>query len=506
VANKAGPAIQVPFYVIPISFAYNPAYGQNATGAATVDMKFNVKTPASINGVVSGGLRLSRVAYCKIYNGEITNWNDATLKTLNSNLSLHDTVNDTLTRWNAEGAPIRLVGRADRSGGTDVFTRAMAAQCAGLVTTNKFSKAAESLPYDNTSAIDIRRLRPDTHYFPTSTASRFSGIVQGLGGLVFDRVSDNICLWSEVNPATAQCDAALAPGGVLTNAPTNGLFTVADGSSGVGEAIETTVNNTLINSTTAGIKLNGKFGYVGADFVKPVAGRNLFSAALQKGTTTAYVMPSALNASAAFGTVLPPQTTAGSGAYSTLDLRTLGSVDPYLAINAATNPAVPVSRANPLHWAAVLYNPNVAVTSTLAAPANGYPVTGAAFMLTHTCFKPANSLVPGLNANRFGLVQFMATAFGKITKNSLNTAVSANTFKGTGATALGILSQSNTAVPSAAWTAAITDTFLKKGPTALGALNLWIQDTYPTTASDVDGLVQATDSKSNPVCDANFGA
>lgn len=502
--NKAGPAIQVPFYVIPIAFAYNPVYGTKTTGATTVNLRFNVKVPATINGVVSGGLRLNRVAYCRIFNGEITNWHDPALQVLNSNVSLRD-VNDDATRWTAEGAPIRLIGRADRSGGTDVFTRAMAAQCNGLVATNRFARNAESLPYLNTSTIDIRRLRPDTHYFPTSTASRFSGTVQSLGGLVYDRVTDNICLWSEVNPATARCDASFAPGGVFTNAPTNGLFTVADGSSGVAEAIETTVNNALINSTTAGIRLNGKFGYVGADFVGPVAGRNLFSAALQRAATTAYVMPSAQNATAAFGTILPPQATAGSGAYSTLDTRTLGSVNPYAAIDPVTNPATPVSRANPLHWAAVLYNPTPGA-ATLANPLNGYPVTGAAFMLTYTCFKPAVAAVPGNNANRFGLVQFMATTFGKITRNSANTPVGPNTFKGVGATSLGILPQSNTAVPSAAWVNAITDTFLRRGPTTVGALNLWIQDNYPTTALDVDGAVQATDQKSNPSCDPLAGA
>lgn len=500
--NKAGAAIQVPFYVIPISFAYNPVYGQNGA----VDMRFNVKVPASINGVVSGGLRMNRSAYCKVFNGEITNWNDAALKTLNSNLSLHDPVNDTLARWTSEGVPIRLIGRADRSGGSDVFTRAMAAQCDTFVAVNKYDKAADSLPYDNTSTIDIRRLRPDTNYFPTSSASRFSGTVQSLGGEVFDRVTDNFCLWSEVNPTTARCDATLAPGGVFTNSPTAGLFTVADGSSGVAEAIETTVNNSLLNSTTAGIKLNGKFGYIGADFVKPVAGRNLFSVAAQAGALASYVMPSALNAAAAFGTILPPQATAGSGAYSTLDLRTLGSVDPYAIIDPVTNPATPVSRANPLHWAAVLYNPNVPITATLASPAKGYPVTGAAFMLTYTCFKGPNAAVPGNNPSRFGIVQFMASTFGKITKNSVNTAVSANTFKGTGATSLGILSQSNTALPAAGWQNAITDTFLKKGPTALGALNLWIQDTYPTTALDVDNIDQATDSNNNPGCDPVAGA
>ena len=513
--NKAGAAIQVPFYVVPIAFAYNPVYGINSTGAGPVNMTFNVKVPAKINNVVAGGLRLSRVAYCKIFNGEITNWNDPLLKTLNGNTALFDVADDTLARWTAEGAPIRLVGRADRSGGTDVFTRAMDAQCdGGQVAVNKYTKAAESLPYDNTSAIDIRRLRSDSRYFPTSASSNFSGTVQSLGGLVFDRVSDNICKWDEVNATTAQCDAALAPGGVFTNAPTNGLFMVADGTSGVAEAIDTTVNNALIASTTAGIVLNGKFGYIGADFVTPVPGRTLFAAALEKGngaTPTSFVMPSAINAAAAFGTVFPPEAVAASGAYSTLDTRTLGAVDPAVAVAAAPNngASVPVSRANPLHWTAVLYNPNVAVTSTLASPVNGYPVTGSAFLLTYTCHKPANPLVPGNNAKRFGIVEFMGLTFGKITKNSANTAVGANTFKGTGATSLGILPQSNVSVPSAGWVNAITDTFLKKtGTTAgtVGALNLWIQDLYPTTASDVDGIVQASDSKSNPSCDANFGA
>lgn len=512
--NKAGAAIQFPLFVIPISFAYNPAYGTKTTGATTVELNFNVKVPGKINNVVSGGLKLNRVAYCKIFNGEITNWNDPALKTLNNNVALFDTSDDTLARWTAEGAPIRLVGRADRSGGTEVFTRALAAQCnGGQVTTNKFVKAAESLPYDNTSAIDIRRLRPDTRYFPTSGASNFSGPVQSLSGLVFDRVSDVICNWNEVNSATALCDASLAPGGVFTNTASAGLFLVADGSSGVAEAIEITGGNALLNSSTAGIKLNGKFGYIGADFVKPTAGRNLHSAALQKGnspTGTAYVMPSAQNATAAFGTVLPPQTIAASGAFNTTDARTLGSVDPY-AVISGTNPATPAVRSNPLHWGAVIYNPNVAITATLASPANGYPVTGSAFAMTYTCFKPANPLVPGNNAKRFGVAQYVGSLFGKVTKKSDNTSLNANTFKGVGATALGILTQSNTITPAAAWTAAIWETFFKKstqnsGGTVLGNQNLWIQDNLPTTASDVDGTIQATDQKSNPGCDVNFGA
>jgi phosphate transport system substrate-binding protein len=513
-ANKAGAAIQVPFFVIPIAFAYNPVYGTKSG----VDYKFNAKFPQSVNGVVAGGIRLNKSAYCKIYNGEITNWNDSALQVLNGNQSLRD-VNDNAARWTSEGAPIRLVGRADRSGGSDVFTRAMAAQCNGLVTVNKYQRAAESLPFDNTSTIDIRRLRGDSRYFPASATSNFANFnpavpasttYQSLGGLVYDRNTDVICKWDEVNNTTKVCDTAIAPGGVFTTAVTPGLFMVADGTSGVAEAIETNVNNTLLTSTVdPTVKLNGKLGYVGADFVKPVPGRNLFAAALQKGTTTAYVMPSATNASAAFGTVLPPQATASSGAYNPADTRTLGSVDPALPIDPATNPATLVNRANPLHWANILYTAQTApgvAAPTLANPINGYPVTGAAFLLTYTCFKPANAAVPGNNAGRFGVVNYAALMLGKNTKNSLNQPVSVNAFKGTGATALGIFAQSNTAPLPGAWGNAVNDTFFKKGAGALGLLNLWIQDTLPTTASDVDAINQATDSKSNPTCDANFGA
>lgn len=516
--NKAGAAIQLPFYVIPISFAYNPAYGRKTNAGVTVDMLFKVAVPQSINGTVAGGLRLTKEAYCKIYNGEITNWNDPLIQALNNGVALWDRSRDNATRWASEGAPIRLVGRADRSGGTDVFTRALAAQCNGLVATNKFQKAAELLPFDNTSPIDIRRLRSDTRYYPASSASNFSGTVQSLGGLVYDRQSAVICNWNEVNASTTRCDVTLAPGGVFTKAPTPGLFMVADGASGVAAAIDAVANNVLIQSSTATIKLNGKFGYVGADYVKPVGGRVLHSAALQVGNGTSYAMPSATLAAAAFGSVLPPETTAANGAWAPFnagsgDTRELGATDPYLPISDPVNGGVAVktSRANPLHWAAVLYNPNVPVTQTLAAPSVGYPVTGAAFLMTYTCFKPANAAVPGFNAKRFGITTMLGLSFGILQKDSTGLAVNFNTFKGASAANLGILPQSNTAVPTSAWINATNHTFLLKSTQAgngstLGAQNLWIQDGFPTAPSQVNAVQNATDKQSNPTCDATKGA
>jgi hypothetical protein len=510
--NGAGAAIQFPAWVLPVAVAYNPAYGVKNTGAGNVNLKFNVKTPVSINGVVAGGLKLDKAAYCKIFNGEITNWNDVSLKTLNSNTALFDPTNDSLSRWTSEGAPIRLVGRADGSGTTDIFTRALAAQCVGKVaTTLKFTSHAQALPYDNTSTIDIRRLQGSSPYFPGAASSGFAGTTQSLGGLVYDRVSHQICNWDETN-ASKQCDIAVK--GTITSAPTPGLFMLADTSAGVNEAINGGGSNSFIASTTAGISLNGALGYIGADWVVASPGRTLFSAALQKGTTTAYLLPSAINASAAFGTALPPQTTAATGAYDTTDARTLGAVDPSKPISdPATNngASVPVDRGNPLHWYSVLYNPNVSTAGTLADPAGGYPITGATVMLTYTCFKPEAGAVTTNNAKRFAIVELVQLAFGKITKTSTNATISSNTFKGTAPTALGILAQSNIALPSTGWITAINETFFKKstqasGGNTLGARNLWIQDANPTTASDVDNIVQSTDSHSNPGCDPTKGA
>ena len=515
----AGAAVQVPFFVLPVAVAYNPVYGLKGA----TELKFNVKVPGTINGVVAGGLRLNRAAYCKIFNGDIKNWNDAALKVLNSNVSLADP-SDT-TRFASEGVPIRLVGRADNSGTTDIFTRALATQCSGLTTTTlKFTKNAANLPYVTGGSIDISKLLSTSELNPgglkadgTAGAS-YAGAFQSLSGFVWDKVGKKLCLYSELT--SSLCTGTLTGQGLAAD----GLFLVADGSSGVAEAIlknDAATNTSVVSAVDNTILLNGKVGYIGADWIVPVTGRSLFAAALQKGTTTSYLMPSAINAAAAFGTgLLPPQTKASSGAFDTTDDRTVGASNP-LAIISGTNLATPLVRSNPLHWAAAIYNPNI--TNNLAAPLAGYPITGATYLLTYTCFKPASpgldgsgNPIPafdGLNQKRFAIANYMGLMIGKVTKDSLNHAISANTFKGTGATSLGIIPGNNIAQPSAAWQTATYETFLKKSTqvsptsaTVLGSLNLWIQDAAPSTTSDVDNTVQATDQKSNPGCDATKGA
>ncbi|HYZ47574.1 MAG TPA: substrate-binding domain-containing protein, partial [Sphingomonas sp.] len=272
-ATVAGAGIQLPLYVVPIAFAYNPQYGSNNG----TPLNFRVKSPQSINGAVAGGLKLSKDVYCRIWNGQITNWNHPDLTALNGGQSLRD-LNDPQARWDSEGVPIRLVGRADKSGGTDVFSHAMSAQCGTTVAnggTNKFEKAQESLPYDNTSAIDIRPLRSDSNYFPGSAAKNFAGTTQTLSGYVYDRNTEKLCFWNEVSGGA--CPATPA---AINNALLVGKFIVADTSAGIEKALRLNNNNLAIaSSVTPGLTLNGKLGYLGADFIVPSAGRTLHGAA-----------------------------------------------------------------------------------------------------------------------------------------------------------------------------------------------------------------------------------
>lgn len=525
---QAGAAIQLPTYVIPIAFAYNQSYGRNAVNQV---MNFNNKFPLTSNAVAIGGQRLRKATYCRIWNGDITNWNHDAIRTDNGAQPLFDPLTDNATRWgnttngtalvpsvtNGEGAPIRILGRADRSGGTDVFTRAIAAQCNGIVGTNaaplvnKFLNAAESLPYNQSSGFDYAGIRADTRYRPTFaySPSVFAGSINSTGGAAFDRNGIS-CLASS---ATGGVCAA----GVEVNTP--GLFILADGSTLLERAIAANTGTALV-TLPSGARTDGKIGYIGGDFTAPTPGRSLFSAALQVGVGASFVPPTALNANAAFSTVFAPESTAGSGAYNENDTR---QVYKDLAVTAQPGDTQAqilakieeVDRQNPLHWVNILYPapfdstgaPLAIAPRTLANPTAGYPVTGVANILTYTCFSD--------NAKRSGVANTLGYIYGKITKKnavggasppSLN--LSANTLPGTAAASLGVLAKSNTSTVPAGWRNAITETFLKKSTqvsngTVLGSLNLWIQSKIPTGSADVAGAKAVV---SNPSCTVGKGA
>lgn len=252
----AGNPIQLPLMVFSVGFSYMPAYGKIMTATGVEELTLNLKYPRTTANL--GGLRMKKTTYCGIVNGTITNWNDPALKVDNGNQSLMDPQDD-VTRWNTVGVPIKLVGRQEGSGTTNVFTRAMTAQCGGDFTAG----GTDLLP-----------------------AAR-------LGGAVYDKATGALTSGSEVS----------------------GKFGVANGNDGVAN----TVSRDIPDPTTLGqVTLGGYMGYNGADWLAPTVlpnGKMLHSAQLQQGLTTAYKSPVATDATLAFKGILPPQSDS-KGKYS----------------------------------------------------------------------------------------------------------------------------------------------------------------------------------------------
>jgi ABC-type phosphate transport system substrate-binding protein len=365
--------IQFPKYVLPVAVAYEGTrYGHN--NSTNEDYVFNVTSPQTINGVAAGGLRMSRSTFCRVFNGNIVNFNDAAFTTDNGGTSLRDP-DDALARWNSEGVPVRLIGRVEKSGTTDIFTRALAAQCNGIslpgggTLTNRFTTNAESLPFVASPSVgtapDFRSVRADTTFFPASSGPFAGTANNAVGNLFFNGT------------------AFTAVSGGTTSAPTgangSGLFSLADGSGGVRNAIKLAPDYLVSGSSV--VQLNGKIGYIGSDFI---AGSDsaislpLFAAAVQNPSTSTFVMPSAGNAVDAFGTtVLPPESDA-NGDWLTGDTR---------PVRSAAGGTVSATRANPLAWYDVLYSTG----ATLANPTTGYPITGTTQFLGHRCYTAAQS-------------------------------------------------------------------------------------------------------------------
>jgi phosphate transport system substrate-binding protein len=125
-----GALVQFPVAVAPVALAYDPIYKKVNAGGVITSYSFAVNAAfARING----GLRLDTATYCKIVNGDITNWNDPAITALNGGTSLKDPADPA-----AFDVPIELVGRSDSSGTTQVVTRHFAAACNIAGQTNNF--------------------------------------------------------------------------------------------------------------------------------------------------------------------------------------------------------------------------------------------------------------------------------------------------------------------------------------------------------------------------------
>ena len=422
VSNGAGAAIQVPFYVVPITLAYAPVYGKRDTGTGVVNLAFNVKTTFVSKdgaGLPVGGLRMKKTTYCGIMNGTITNWNDAALTADNGGQSLRDPADD-LTRWNATGVPIKLVGRSDGSGSTSLFTRHLDALGGGTGDAN---------------------------------------IVGCVGGQLDTNVGGTDAL-----PAGAISTAVYdSTTGALTGTEVAGKFGRTNGSNGVAA----TVGQAIATPGALATTLGGYLGYVGADWVLPstVASTTpaLFSAALQVGTSTAFAMPTAINASKSFGTTYLPPQSASTGKYA-----------PLVTANGARN--------NPIDWVLPAN-----AKDRLANPIVGYPIVGTSNLLMYTCYSTPEK--------RLAMHAFASLHFGKITKDSTDAKVPAllvgSTAKGADLYPVGLLSRNGLASLPTSWKNAILETFFTK--TTSGAnpstLNLWVQDKLPTTAALVSSVV-----------------
>jgi len=467
-APSAGAAISFPLFVLPVAIAYSPIYGTNAAGRSMV---FN----AQGKGISSqAALQLSKSDYCGIFNGAIKNWNHPDLKASNKGKALFDPVNDTAARWTASGVPIRLVGRLDKSGTTDVFTRHLAAVCNnvtnnGVALTNKYLRNAETLPYSAVGSVnaDFTGVRSDSNYFPTVASSKLAGTT--------NMISGDYWTGSQI---------VNLGGGTPTSMPTSnvgsGLYLIADGGGKVASAIVSAPDYTL-----GAVTLNGKIGYISADFVSPSpdAPGGLNAASLQiGGTGTTYAAPSPKNALAAF-TQLPPETNS-SGAYTAgTDTR---------QVTQLTGPKANATRANPLAWFEVLY----ADANPLSAPSAGYPIVGATQFFGYTCYTSTNRQAIG---NHLGLI------LGQIAKNSANTAVSKAAFGGLTANP-GIIVQGNIAVVPTTWATAITKTFLSNAD----ATGLHIQSMVTSVPAKgtpgARGYVAQNDPTANSSCSGKTGA
>ncbi len=315
-----GPLIQFPFGITPIAFAYNAAYEKwiGSNGAET-DYHFNIQYGRKDG---SGGLRLSPTTYCKIFNGQITNWNDPAITTDNGGVELGDP-NDPAMQNGNWSVPLQIVGRSDSSGATSILSRHLANVCAGLAG-NQYTTGSSTLP---TSLQGPTYNTNDPNYPPVA-------------------------------------------------GETPGLFTLAPGNSGVAQytaftAVPGGSNPSNCPSPPAGstacIAL-GRITYSGTDYVLPyVAATQLNTYGLNSATlensSGHWEVPSASAALAAYSSIQPPQSNQ-NGTYCASCLN----------FGYRSDPTAWVQSSSPT---ALIANP---------PSAGAYPVVGTANWITYTCY------------------------------------------------------------------------------------------------------------------------
>lgn len=323
-----GALVQFPLLVAPVAIAFDPVYKKVRQADGSIkEYSFHLNY-ARADG--SGGLHLNTDVMCKIFNGQITNWNDPAIKSLNAGKSLKDP-----TDPSTFSVPLQIVGRQDSSGTTSLFTRYISNICDGKAG-NSYANATSRIPGTYTDASGA----------PQSTTIATGG--SDLAGVVYLKAS-----------ATNA-----APAG-----ETLGAFTLADGNDGVAKYVDFSLEPAAAAGSTL---LQGRIGYMGADYALPYAvntGTNtydLITADLMNASGY-YRAPTPYAADRAFRDLAPPQSDA-SGGYS-----------------AGTGTKL---RANPQDWVEAANK-----SSPLANPANylAYPIVGTANILLYTCYRTSTN-------------------------------------------------------------------------------------------------------------------
>jgi len=295
-----GALIQLPVLIVPVTIAFDPVYEKVRQADSSVKTySFNIRHTRTItnpDGTTStvAQLRLDRTAYCRIFNGDITNWNDPYLRSLNGK-SMKDPTDPTPdASWSV---PLQMVGRFDSSGTSTLFTRHIAKVCSSVTYVN----AGVSNNYADASGTMPAALQ-GPHY------------IKGSG-------------------------SNAAPAG-----ETAGKYTLADGSDGVAEYVAFTLNPDVTPGSTL---IQGRVGYISPDYVLPAS---LFTKA-----TTARLLPAALmNAS---GKWIDPTASAAALAFTGLPPQS-NSDGTYNAADASTDRTAPDQWVEAPHTTSYLSDPS----------------------------------------------------------------------------------------------------------------------------------------------------
>ena len=367
--ERYGALVQFPLLIAPVNIAFDPIYrkyNHPTLGLQEYRLRIqNIHTVVDANGntVTTGGIRLTPSAYCRIFHGEITNWNDNQLESpaITGNPSTFRDQND-VTQSNANfSAPIQIVGDSDSSGTTAIFTRHLSAVCDAFVASNAFTTAG------NTA-------------LPTSRIST--------------------AVWNRVTQT-------------LSGTETLGLFTRSAGNEGVADYVDfRAVPSASLNDSGRGFTFNdgvnaadvltqSRVGYLGPDYVLPGV---LTTNTNSYGLTTADLVNAA-------GNVIIPTPTGARNAYEAL---------PVIAGANRQNPArwvAPLERfvnydINQDGVFDLADNPDTATANDpadrnpLANPAGnagnefrGYPIVGTSNWLSYTCYSAGSA--------RSGILRFM---------------------------------------------------------------------------------------------------